>query len=387
MYASGFFWRQNLAAIDLDVRLLAVQLAAKQVDVNCSGLGELDDEICAVRFFRWVRGQLACVVDLRYFVLALLGCCFSAAGWRCPATTADSTWTTGSLWVALHYAFRLLMEVLEECRVELSMWPDFVCPRGSDDVFCFPMSGVLFQEVLWVLLGVVVLHYGDMLLGPVRAGCVVMVFGLSVTAAWRLFPSWCQRVVTLECVVFPDLVVCVQDPEGFGLSALDLVEPVAESPVVRLVTVLLVDSTQVLLFLVGCQVLRLKNKVIPLFCVVCGDALVGVSTAGSWFSCWRLKKSTSRDVDVDLFREECLCAIEPARFQFSQCAPEGAAHYNTGSYVLTECGSVGSLRVSWSFVTPCWLCLADVSSTLLLYSLYSYFSVVSELYVLIMLVV
>ncbi|MQL82415.1 hypothetical protein Taro_014868, partial [Colocasia esculenta] len=25
---------------------------------------------------------------------------------------------------------------------------------------------------------------------------------------------------------------------------------------------------------------------------------------GDWFSCWRLKKSTSRDVDVDLFREE-----------------------------------------------------------------------------------
>ncbi|MQL83046.1 hypothetical protein Taro_015525 [Colocasia esculenta] len=56
-----------------------------------------------------------------------------------------------------------------------------------------------------------------------------------------------------------------------------------------------------------------------------------------------------------------LCAVEPARFQFSQCAPEGAAHYDTGS-----CGSVGSLRVSWSFVTPCWLCLAAVSSTLLL---------------------
>ncbi|MQL72249.1 hypothetical protein Taro_004575 [Colocasia esculenta] len=28
------------------------------------------------------------------------------------------------------------------------------------------------------------------------------------------------------------------------------------------------------------------------------------SGAGGWFSCWRLKKSTSRDVDVDLFREE-----------------------------------------------------------------------------------
>ncbi|MQM17805.1 hypothetical protein Taro_050783 [Colocasia esculenta] len=142
--------------------------------------------------------------------------------------------------------------------------------------------------------------------------------------------------------------------------------------------------------------------------------------SGSWFSCWRLKKSTSRDVDVDLFREEvngvipsvdaavylqmcsqaalhlddwrvggpqpvsrdvecdsvlcvllvvvlsrlpwspfstCLCAVEPARFQFSQCAPEGAAHYDTGSCVLTECGSVSSLRVLWSFVTSCWLCL------------------------------
>ncbi|MQL75343.1 hypothetical protein Taro_007721 [Colocasia esculenta] len=30
MYASRFFWRQNLAAIDLDVRVLAVQLAANQ---------------------------------------------------------------------------------------------------------------------------------------------------------------------------------------------------------------------------------------------------------------------------------------------------------------------------------------------------------------------
>ncbi|MQM01994.1 hypothetical protein Taro_034754, partial [Colocasia esculenta] len=74
-------------------------------------------------------------------------------------------------------------------------------------------------------------------------------------------------------------------------------------------------------------------------------------SAGGWFSSWRLKKSTSRDVDVDLFREEgrtrrrdlcrqvlqCLCAVEPARFQFSQCVPEGAAHYDTGSCVLTEC--------------------------------------------------
>ncbi|MQL86644.1 hypothetical protein Taro_019174, partial [Colocasia esculenta] len=42
----------------------------------------------------------------------------------------------------------------------------------------------------------------------------------------------------------------------------------------------------------------------------------------------------------------CLCAFEPARFQFSQCAPEGVAYYATGSCVLTECGSMGNLRVS-----------------------------------------
>ncbi|MQM22311.1 hypothetical protein Taro_055361, partial [Colocasia esculenta] len=38
--------------------------------------------------------------------------------------------------------------------------------------------------------------------------------------------------------------------------------------------------------------------------VVCGADLPVWESAGGWFSCWRLKKSTSRDVDVDLFREE-----------------------------------------------------------------------------------
>ncbi|MQL77288.1 hypothetical protein Taro_009689 [Colocasia esculenta] len=65
------------------------------------------------------------------------------------------------------------------------------------------------------------------------------------------------------------------------------------------------------------------------FVVVCG-----VESAGGWFSCWRLKKSMSRDVDVDLFMEECLCDVEPARFQFSHCAPEGVAYYAIGSCVL-----------------------------------------------------
>ncbi|MQL97171.1 hypothetical protein Taro_029859 [Colocasia esculenta] len=134
------------------------------------------------------------------------------------------------------------------------------------------------------------------------------------------------------------------------------------------------------------------------------------STEG-WFSCWRLKKSTSRDVDVDLFREEFawryvmlsftswlaavdaavylqLCsqhavcfpfrglratlrlddwrvggpqpvsrdvecdsvlAVEPARFQFSQCAPEGVAHYATGSCVLYRLCSCAAFEA----VEPC----------------------------------
>ncbi|MQM20528.1 hypothetical protein Taro_053549 [Colocasia esculenta] len=47
-----------------------------------------------------------------------------------------------------------------------------VCPWGSDDVFCFSMSGVLSQAVVWVCIVAA--------LRPVHAGCVVMVFGLSV---------------------------------------------------------------------------------------------------------------------------------------------------------------------------------------------------------------
>ncbi|MQL81432.1 hypothetical protein Taro_013893 [Colocasia esculenta] len=90
---------------------------------------------------RWVRGQLACVVELRYFVLTLLGCCQDSGYWS----------GTGN---ADHGSLQLVSEP------------------------------------------------GDVVLGP----------------------SWCQRVVTQECVVFPDLVVCVRGPEGFGLSALDLVE-------------------------------------------------------------------------------------------------------------------------------------------------------------------
>ncbi|MQM23124.1 hypothetical protein Taro_056187, partial [Colocasia esculenta] len=106
-------------------------------------------------------------------------------------------------------------------------------------------------------------------------------------------------------------------------------------------------------------------------------------SAGGWFSCWRLKKSTSRDVDVDLFREELaaidaavylqmgsqrramlrlddwrvggpqpvsrdvecdsVLAVEPARFQFSQCAPEGVAYYATGSCVLYRLWACGQL--------------------------------------------
>ncbi|MQL89866.1 hypothetical protein Taro_022456 [Colocasia esculenta] len=152
------------------------------------------------------------------------------------------------------------------------------------------------------------------------------------------------------------------------------------------------------------------------------------SVVGDWFNCWRLKKSTSRNVDVDLFREECLpllsfvmkmvyptlvrhgvvvvfapraaevgagvascallacgsfvrgvvslaasggvscrsfgdsevnwlastrprvvdvvSAVEPARFQFSQCASEGVAYYATGSCVRVR------LSWLWSLVSP-----------------------------------
>ncbi|MQL83165.1 hypothetical protein Taro_015649, partial [Colocasia esculenta] len=268
---------------------------------------------------------------------------FSAGGWRCPATTADSAWTAESLWVALHYAFRHLVEVPEECRVELSLWP------------------------LWVLLGVVVLHCGDMLLGPVRAGCVVMVFGLSVTAAWRLFPSWCQRVVTLECVVFPDLVICVRGPEGFGFSALNLVEsPLrwalchfrALGAVAGAASASVVSNSKSFEFCADSSGVGLGAVLMRQVRGELDDEICAVR----FFRCratlhlddWRVggPQPVSRDVECDsilcvllvvVFSQlpwspfsTCLCAVEPARFQFSQCAPEEAAHYDTGSCVLTK---------------------------------------------------
>ncbi|MQM09659.1 hypothetical protein Taro_042536 [Colocasia esculenta] len=97
-------------------------------------------------------------------------------------------------------------------------------------------------------------------------------------------------------------------------------------------------------------------------------------SARSWFSCWRLKKSTSRDVDVDLFREEgrtrrrdlCRQVLQESMLPSTVClATCDAVVY----FLVGGGGFVGSLRVLWSFVTLCWLCVAAVSSTLLLYSL------------------
>ncbi|MQM22387.1 hypothetical protein Taro_055439, partial [Colocasia esculenta] len=108
----------------------------------------------------------------------------------------------------------------------------------------------------------------------------------------------------------------------------------------------------------GSSPVRQDVESVSVLCVL----LVVVSSRSPWNPFFTARSGvegkTGRGPDVIESVCSCLCAIEPARFQFSQCAPEGAAHYDTSSCVLTECGSVGSLRVSWSLVTPCWLCLA-----------------------------
>ncbi|MQL81907.1 hypothetical protein Taro_014373 [Colocasia esculenta] len=62
----------------------------------------------------------------------------------------------------------------------------------------------------------------------------------------------------------------------------------------------LVGSTGVLLFLAGCRVLRLKNKVISLFCVVGSDAQVGVLTGerDAWLTGAR-GKTLVREAELD----------------------------------------------------------------------------------------
>ncbi|MQL76321.1 hypothetical protein Taro_008719, partial [Colocasia esculenta] len=457
-----------------------------------SSTGELDDEICAVRFFRatlrlddWRVGGPQPVsrdVECNSVLCVLLVVVLSQLPWSpfstclCAVEPARFQFSQCAPEGAMHYdtgscvltecgfvgSLRVLWSFVTPCWLCLAAWLcrflsrrlemprhhrrlgldrrmctvlfGLLCTMHSAslwkfrkgvelsyDVFCFPMSGVLSQAVVW----------------PVCAGCVVMVFGLSVTAAWRLFPSWCQRVVTLECVVFPDLVVCVWGPEGFGLSALDLVEclaslsgamekaycalacqgvvvvftsraaepvvpfggpcvvsgpwvllrvqhllqPVAESPVVRLVTVG-VSTIDVQVAGVDCV---LAESVLPLVVFWRPSMLSSMYASGIFWRqnlaaidldvrgelddeiCavrffratlrlddWRVGglQPVSRDIECDsvlcvllvvvLSRlpwspfSTCLCAVEPARFQFSQCAPKGAAHYDTGSCVLTE---------------------------------------------------
>ncbi|MQL77515.1 hypothetical protein Taro_009932, partial [Colocasia esculenta] len=401
--------------------------------------GELDGEICAVRFFRWVRGQLACVVELRYFVLALLGCCDVVFGrWLCRHLSRrlemprhhsrlglnHKTYVLSELLCAV--AFWHLEEVPGGCRVvELSV---SVAPVGLyvspwlGWIVLFPVPSVFLPDggllsTLWRSeVAVFVVGRCSRLvacdLGGCAEGCSRVVadsvglfgvrLGFCLEGLLHAIPSGVDLFIVCKKMVYPTLVrhgvVVVFAPRAAEL-------PVAESPVVRLVIsewfwscvapralVSLLDHEDGLCWLstvvrsMRCRFGRLWNKAVRLVSVVQQRYSGGVLTWGEldgeicvvrFFRAtlrlddWRVggPQPVSRDVECDfvlcvllvvvLSRLPwspfctCLCAVEPARFQFSQCAPEGAAHYAT-----SFCGSVGSLRVSWSFVTSCWLCLA-----------------------------
>ncbi|MQM06608.1 hypothetical protein Taro_039434 [Colocasia esculenta] len=148
-------------------------------------------------------------------------------------------------------------------------------------------------------------------------GCGVVVFGFAVCF--------------LLGVPSKDYLVCA--------SACAL-KPVEESLVIHLVTVRSIGFLVLGHVLLTLRPTEARGELVVHMAVAdrAGIELWGgffSMTAEGWFSCWMLKKSTSRDVDVDLFREEC--------------APEGVAYYATGSCVLYRLCSCAAFEA----VEPC----------------------------------
>ncbi|MQM15920.1 hypothetical protein Taro_048872 [Colocasia esculenta] len=266
----------------------------------------------------------------------------------------------------------------------------FVFPLGSEE---FRLDHVFLVSIAHVSVAPVGLYVSPWL------GWIVLFLVPSVFLPdGGLFCAWVPFCGRTGMCGFPTSW-CVWGPERFVLSALDLVEPVAESPVVRLVTVksigLLVLGHVLLTFCVApCALVSLLDhedglwgdvqvagvgfvlaaRVLPLVGATRGlfslilsslfpssftyvllqhfQLLTGArgkvvkrvavvdragndrSNGGSCEKLLGVRRESRGELDGEICAVRFFSAVEPTRFQFPQCAPEGVAYYATGSCVL-----------------------------------------------------
>ncbi|MQL98233.1 hypothetical protein Taro_030941 [Colocasia esculenta] len=246
--------------------------------------GELDGEICTVRFFRatlrlddwrvWGPQPVSRDVECDSVLCVLL-----------VVVSSRSPWSPFSTCCRACEVPVFLSALLRELRTTP---PIPVCCTGSFEAVEPCLSGASLAwllsvscSALWRSGTLKMFREGEELLSyRCRLDCVALrlFYSVSVAPVGLYMSPWLRWIV-----FFP--VPYVFLPDG-GLL-------VVESPVVHL----------------GTDLSRLTSAGFDVGFVLAARVLP--SEAGGWFSCWRLKKSTSRDVDVDLFKEERVGGPQP----------------------------------------------------------------------------
>ncbi|MQL96327.1 hypothetical protein Taro_029003 [Colocasia esculenta] len=268
--------------------------------------GELDVEICAVRFFSAVEPA-----RFQFSQCALEGVAYYATGscvlyrlCSCAAFEAVEPCLSGA---SLAWLLRLKMP-RHHSRLGLNH-------RTYAVVFVFPLGSVEFR----LDHSAAVFPVNVCALGGASGCCVAS------------FVPGCQFVVALACVGSrPHGVSGVRNDLCCRLSTLWRSE-VAMFVVGRCSRLIACD-------LGGCaegcrRVVADSVGLEPVWPVM--PFLLVVLLCVAW-----------GELDVEICAVRFFSAVEPARFQFSQCAPEGVAYYATGSCVRVR------LSRLWSLVSP-----------------------------------